>query len=425
MKRQQRDQRMMQKNWVLRRKTMKLTRRNFMRLFGLGFPIAITKKAVSKSLSLALMEENQGHRKDTWIELNLQNLAWNLEKVRSRARVPIMAVIKANAYGHGLVEVGRFLDTKGIDSLMVCKLHEAVELRESGVKCPILNFGPLFPEDAGILARYDISQSIFTDEIRLLSQNATKLGKSVNVHIHIDTGMGRMGLPYYEALHYVEDVAELKGIRLQGISTTLTEDTEFDKVQMKRFLSLCQKAEEKGIRLGLKHAHSSAGFFTSESSYLDMVRPGILLYGYYPSEKTQKEDLLSLKPVLQLKSRVAAIKHLRPGDSVSYHRIYRASQKEKIAVIPVGYSDGYPFRVAGKGSVLLKGKRFPIIGAITANHLEVRLHLDSQVSVGDEAVLIGSQENEKIFAEEVALWADVSTYKILISLNPLLPRIQS
>lgn len=234
-----------------------------------------------------------------------------------------------------------------------------------------------------------------------------------------------MGIPYYEAFPYVEEVAELKGLNLQGISTTLTEDTEFDKVQMKRFLSLCQRAEEKGIRLGLKHAFSSAGLFTSDSSYLDIVRPGILLYGYYPSEKTQQEDLLSLKPVLQLKSRVAAVKHLRPGDSVSYHRVYRASQKEKIAVIPTGYSDGYPSWVVGKGSVLIKGERFPIIGAITANHLEVRLHLDSQVSLGDEAVLIGSQEKEKIFAEELALWSDVSTYKILISLNPLLPRIQS
>jgi alanine racemase len=371
------------------------------------------------------MKENQGPRKDLWIELNLQNMAWNLEKVRSRARVAVMAVIKANAYGHGLVEVGHFLDTQGIDSLMVCKLHEAIELREAGVKCPILNFGPLFPEDVGILTKLDISQSIFTDEIRLLSQNAAKLGKSVNVHIHVDTGMGRMGIPYYEASHYVEEVAELKSIRIQGMSTTLTEDAEFDKIQMKRFLSLTKKAEEKGIRLGLKHAYSSAGFFTSESSYLDMVRPGILLYGYYPSEKTQEENLFSLKPVLQLKSRVASVKHLRPGDSVSYHRIYRATQKEKIAVIPVGYADGYPFSVVGKGSVLIKGQRFPIIGAITANHLEVRLHLDSQVSVGDEAVLLGSQENEKIFAEELARWADVSTYKILINLNPLLPKIQS
>jgi len=404
---------------------MKLTRRGFMNILGLSIPIALTKRSVSRTLSYPLIKENQGPRKDTWIELNLQNMAWNLEKVRSRARVAVMAVIKANAYGHGLVEVGRFLDNQGIDALMVCKLQEAIELREAGVKCPILNFGPLFPEDAGILTKLDISQSVFTDEIYLLSQNATKLGKSVHVHIHIDTGMGRMGIPYYEALPYVEKVAELNAIHIQGMSTTLTEDAEFDKIQMERFLSLCKKAEEKGIRLGLKHAHSSAGFFTSESFYLDMVRPGILLYGYYPSEKTQEENLLSLKPVLQLKSRVASVKHLRPGDSVSYHRVYRASQKEKISVIPVGYSDGYPFRAAGKGSILIKGQIFPIIGAITANHLEVRLHLDSQVVVGDEAVLLGSQENEKIFAEELARWADVSTYKILINLNPLLPKIQS
>jgi alanine racemase len=154
-----------------------------------------------------------------------------------------------------------------------------------------------------------------------------------------------------------------------------------------------------------------------------MVRPGILLYGYYPSEKTQEEDLFSLKPVLQFKSRVAAVKYLRPGDSVSYHRVYQATRREKIAVLPVGYSDGYPSKAVQKGSVLINGQRFPIIGSITANHLEVRLDLDSQVDVGDEAVLLGSQGNEKLCADELARWIDVSTYKILLGLNPLIPKI--
>ncbi len=402
---------------------MKFTRRDFFRLAGLSIPLSFAKKAASNSRLFPLLNENQAPSRDTWIELNLQNAAWNLEKVRERARVPIMAVIKANAYGHGLEEMGRFLDSKGIDALMVCKLHEAIRLREAGVKCPILNFGPLFSQDTGLLIEYHISQSVFTEEIRLLSQNAEKRGKQVKVHIHIDTGMGRMGIPCHKALPYLEKAAAFKGIRIQGVSTTLTEDPEFDKVQMDRFLSLCRDAKGKGIRLGLKHAASSAGICASGSFYLDMVRPGILLYGYYPSEKTQEEDLLSLKPVLQFKSRVASVKYLQPGDSVSYHRAYRAAQREKIAVLPVGYSDGFPFRAVGKGSVLINGQRFPIIGSITANHLEARLQLDSQASVGDEAVLLGSQENEKIFADELARWVDVSTYKILLGLSPLLPKI--
>lgn len=360
---------------------------------------------------------------DTWIELNLENMAWNLEKIKKQVRVPVMAVIKANGYGHGLVEVARFLDGSGIDALMVCRLSEAVRLREAGVKCPILNFGPLFPEKAATLASYDISQSIFTDQVQTLSKNAQKSSKKIKVHIHIDTGMGRMGIPYHEALPYLIKTEALEGLCVEGISTTLTEDPEFDKVQMKRFLSLCTQAKKNGIRLGLKHAASSAGIFQEESFFLDMIRPGIVLYGYYPNQKTQQEDRFSLKPVLQLKSRVAAVKNLRPGDSVSYHRAYTAKVKEKMAVIPVGYSDGYPSQAVGKGSVLIREQRFSLIGDITANHLEVRLPLDSPVSIGDEVVLIGTQGKEKILADEAAGWTTVSTYKILLRLNPLLTRI--
>jgi alanine racemase len=153
-----------------------------------------------------------------------------------------------------------------------------------------------------------------------------------------------------------------------------------------------------------------------------MVRPGIALYGYYPSEKTQKEDRLGLKPVLLLKSRVVDVKTLQSGDSASYHRKYMARKKEKIAIIPVGYSDGYPHNIVGKAFVLIKGKRLPLIAAVTANHCAALLEKNSTVSPGDEVVLLGSQGKEKITADEVASWAEVSAYKILIGLNPLLPR---
>ena len=402
---------------------MQHSRREFLLASSLGIPSFFTK---GKSFNVPFFEQKEKDKEptqDTWIELNLPNMAWNLKKIKQHIRVPVMAVIKANAYGHGLLEVGRFLDKSGIDALMVCKLSEAIQLRESGVKCPILNFGPLYTEDADLLAKHGISQSIFTDDVQILSQKAQKAGKKIKVHIHIDTGMGRMGIPHHKTKAYIEKVAALDGIVIKGISTTLTEDPEFDKVQMKRFLSLCQKSEKKGIRTGLKHAYSSAGIFTAGPSYLDMVRPGILLYGYYPNKKTQMEDRLSLKPVLQLKSRVAAVKILRPGDSVSYHRAYTAKTKEKMAVIPVGYSDGYPLRIVGKGWVLIKGQKYPLIGDITANHLEIKLDLDSPISVGDEAILLGSQGQEEIRANHLSEWEGISTYKILLRLNPLLPRI--
>jgi alanine racemase len=153
-----------------------------------------------------------------------------------------------------------------------------------------------------------------------------------------------------------------------------------------------------------------------------MVRPGILLYGYYPNQKTQKENRLDLRPILQLKSRVVSVKTLRPGDSVSYHRAYKAKTTEKMAVIPVGYSDGYPIHAVGKGWVLIRGQKHPLIGDITANHMEVRIPMDSCVSLGDEVVLLGSQGQKNIPADRWAEWEDISTYKILLRLNPLLPR---
>ena len=403
--------------------TMQLSRRQFLLASGLGIPTYFNKGKTQNLPAAAQLKKEQKPILDTWIELDLQNMAWNLNKIKQRVQVPVMAVIKANAYGHGLLEVGRFLDKSGIDALMVCKLSEALQLRESGVKCPILNFGPLFTEDAALIAKHGISQSVFTDDVQILNKKALKEGNKIEVHIHIDTGMGRMGIPHQKAEAYIEKVAAFDGIAIKGISTTLTEDPEFDKVQMNRFLSLCQKSKQKGIRTGLKHACSSAGLFTAGTSYLDMIRPGILLYGYYPNQKTQKEDRLSLRPTLQLKSRVAAVKTLRPGDSVSYHRAYTAKTTEKMAVIPVGYSDGYPFHAVGKGWVLIRGQKHPLIGDITANHLEVRLPVDSPISLGDEVVLLGSQGQNKIPADRLAEWEGISTYKILLRLNPLLPRI--
>jgi len=360
---------------------------------------------------------------DPWVELDLKNMTWNLNQIRTITRAKVMAVIKANAYGHGLVEAGKHLEKAGVDFLMVGKLDEALLLRKNGVSVPILNFGPYSSGECEEIIGNTISQSVFDEKARSLSEAGLKLGKKARVHIHMDTGMGRMGIQHRDALPYIQEVSKLKGLTIEGISTTLTEDDDFDREQLDRFLSLCQEAEKEGISLGLKHAASSDGLLDLSSSHLDMVRPGITVYGYYPSEKTRKEDRLALRPVLQLKSRVVAVKTLLPGDSVSYHRIYTARKRERIAIVPVGYSDGYPPSVIGKASVLIRERRYPLIAAVTANHCTVLLEEDSSVSPGDEVVLFGSQGKEKITAAELAGWANVSAYKILIALNPLLPRI--
>ncbi len=401
-----------------------MTRRNFLLFSGASSASLLVHNMKYKLEPLKSQPKNIVQPGgEPWIELNLENMTWNLAQIRKIAKVPVMAVVKANAYGHGLAEIGKHLEKIGIDYLMVGKIEEAILLRGNGLSSPILNFGPFSAEYSEKIIRNNISQSVFTEEVKELNAAALKLEKKAKVQINIDTGMGRMGISYRDALPYIELVSSLKGISVEGISTTLTEDDNYDKEQISRFLSLCQEAEKRGISCGLRHAASSDGILDLPSSHLDMVRPGITLYGYYPSEKTLKEDRLGLKPVLQLKARVAAVKTLLPGDSISYHRKYRAEKKEKIAVIPLGYSDGYPHNVVDKAFVLIRGKKFPLVAAVTANHCIAILGEDSQVSVKDEVVFVGTQGKERITADDVASWAGVSNYRMLIGLNPLLPRV--
>ncbi|MBD3413295.1 MAG: alanine racemase [Candidatus Aminicenantes bacterium] len=396
---------------------MKLNRRDFMIFSGLSI--------ASKNLYFKTNSKPERPVPESWIELNPTNIEWNLKKIKQKVKKPVMGVIKANAYGHGLVEFGKHLDRLGIDALMVCKLQEAVRLRESGINCPIYNFGPLVPENTPILLRHNISQFLHAGDFKAMSRKAEKRGAPINVHIHLDTGMHRMGLSHKEAISVLKQASLLKGLSISGLSTTLSEDKPFDKVQLKRLQSLYEESQNLGIPIKTRHAASSAGLFESKSYYLDMVRPGITLYGCYPNQETRKQDPLSLRPVLEFKSRVVDVKTINPGESVSYHRAYKAQKRETIAVIPVGYSDGYPPSVSQNSKVLIKGKKYPIINTVTANHMEALVSSDSPVSPGDEVTLIGSEGSrgsEKITADDVAQWAGISNYKVLIGLNPLVPR---
>lgn len=402
---------------------MKINRRNFLSFAGVSSAAFLSGRMDFNRPHPGSNYQNSSYD-DVWIELKLENMGWNLEQIRKFVKVPIMAVIKCNGYGHGLVEVGRYLDQKKIDALMVVSLPEALKLREAGVSCPIHNFGPLHEDAAEILINKNISQSIFTEKAQKLNAAALRIGKRIDVHIHVDTGMARMGIPYYEALPYIKKVAGWKGLRIKGISTAMSEDNELDKEQIKRFEILCKHAESEGISLGIKHAVSTTGIFSQRSSYLDMVRPGLLFFGYYPSQEVrEKFKEITLKPVLQLKSRVAVVRNLRPGDPVSYNKSYVAKTREKIAVIPVGYSNGYPYNAQGKTFVLINGERCPVVAYMSANHMEVLLKPDSNVSLEDEVVLLGTQGKEEITADDIAEWTGVSSYKVMIWLNPLMPRI--
>ena len=402
---------------------MKTNRRHFIQFLGLG-PLALLRSEKTKVQGKKPTPATTPSfpQSSLWIDLNLTFMEWNLNQLRNLLKAPIMAVIKANAYGHGLTEVGRHLDTNGIDSLMVGNFQEAVQLREAGISCSIHQFGPISSIDLDWTVENNVSQSVFTDEISVLNASALRLSRKTKVHIHIDTGMGRMGIPYHQAHPYIEKAAALPGVEIAGISTTLTEDPDFDLIQLQRLLEICDTWEKKGVSLGVRHAASSAAVLDMPAAHLDMIRPGIILYGHYPSDKAHAAKKINLKPVLELKCRVAAVKELHPGDSVSYHRAYVAPKRQSIAVLPVGYSDGYPTTAVDRGGVLIGGEFHPLIAGITANHMQVLLSNGVQAKVGDEAVLIGRQGKSEISALDIAHWSGQSVYKILLSLNPSLPR---
>jgi alanine racemase len=401
----------------------KLNRREFLKQTG-TMPFCATFWTNSKGTAPMATVSPKCAYVDPWLEINLDNIAWNLSQIRKKVHPrPVMAVIKANGYGHGLVEVAKFLEKQHIHFLAVGKLQEAFELREKGIRTSILNFGPFSPGESKLIAAKNISQSVYTDDIAALSEAACQLKRKANVHIKVDTGLGRVGIPYYLAVPYIKKVASLPNIIIEGIFTTFTEDEEFDKKQLQRFLQVCDSAKKKGIHVGIKHAVSSAGILSFAQAYLDMVRPGITIYGHYPSVKEFQERKIDLKPAMALKARVIHVKNLRPGESVSYHRKFIAKNDTPVATLPVGYSDGYPYQVAGKAEAIIHGRRWPLIAAVTANHSTLNITGADKLNIGEEAVLIGRQGGCEVTAEEIAAWANTSVYKIVIGMNPLLPRI--
>ncbi|UCG27655.1 MAG: alanine racemase [Bacteroidales bacterium] len=402
-----------------------MNRRNFFRAMAAS-PL-VMKSLNSLSVANKPVKEHitgRGQTADPWLEVNMDNIAWNTAQIKQRVgNRPVMAVIKANAYGHGLLEMARYLEKQNVDALAVGKTAEALILRENGIRIPLLNFGPYSREEAKRIVALKIIQSVYNDNFIWLAEAAQTEDKTAPVHIKIDTGLGRVGVPYYRALPLIEKIADTKGIRIDGIFTPFTEDQEFDRVQLSRFLEVCESAKNKGIETGIRHAASSAGMISFPESYLDMVRPGIAIYGQYPSTRAFEEREIDLKPAMSLKSRIVYLKMLRKGDSISYHRSYTALKETLVATIPTGYSDGYPYQAGDKGDVLIRGKRCPVIGLVTANHFTVDVSGLERVDMYDEVVMFGQQGNREITVEEVASRAGTSVYKILIGMNPLLPKI--
>lgn len=359
---------------------------------------------------------------DPWIEISAANLRHNVDEVaRLVAPRPILAVIKNNGYGLGVVNVARLLEpAAAVSGFAVVKLVEAVALREAGVRKPVLLMGPF--DEAGLkeaVAR-DIMPMVYTPVGGLLDRVAGRRGRPIPLHVCVDTGIGRVGVPHSQAAPLIRDLAARRSVRLEGVMMTFTEDPSFDREQLARFQSLCASLQGEGVPVGKRHAASSFGLFQHPDAFLDMVRPGMALYGMYPEPEFRRAGLLDLRPAVSLKARVIYVKQLRAGESAGYNRAYVAQRDVWVATLPVGHADGLPRVAARGGRVRIGGTLYPLIASVSASHSIIEIGPEPRVAVADVATLFDAEEGSR--PEDLAAACGSSVYDLTMHLNPLLPR---
>lgn len=358
---------------------------------------------------------------DPWVEVHAGHFRANAAAVYKRAGVPILGVIKNNGYGAGVVNAARALEPVDVvRGFAVVKLHEALALREAGVRKPILLMGPADAGDLAEIARRDITFMVYTPIVPALERAAAGSGRTLAVHVCVDTGLGRVGVPHGEARDLIRDVARARGVRLAGVMMTFAEDEAFDREQLRRFRALAAELRDARISSGVLHAASSYTLFQHEDAFLDTVRPGMALYGIYPEPKFRTMGVMNLVPALALKARVAYVKRLQPGDSAGYNRAYVARRPVWIATLPVGHADGLPRAAANGGRVRIGKALYPIVASVSASHTIVEIGDERRVEIGDEATLFDWTDGSR--PEDLGAACGASVYDLTMHLNPLLPR---
>lgn len=373
--------------------------------------------------------ENEKKRYDrTYAQIDLGAVRHNImvERARIGADVKIMAVIKANAYGHGDIEVAEALDGL-VDAYGVAIPEEALRLRKNGVKKMILVLGYSGSDWFEELIHEDISQTVYSYPMaKQLSDTASNIGKTAKIHIKIDTGMSRIGfMPVKDNIDVIRAISELPGIWIEGAFTHFAradeETSEAAREPFEKFMIFLQELENRGIHIPIKHAANSASIIQFPESRLDMVRSGITTYGLYPSEKVSK-DIMHIIPALQWKSQVSFVKRIHPGTSVGYGGTFTASRETMVATIPVGYADGVKRDLSGKGHVLIRGQYAPIIGKICMDQFMVDVTEIQGVSEGDTVTLIGTDGEYQISVEEVAALSHSFNYEYVCGISQRVPR---
>ena len=366
----------------------------------------------------------------TWVEIDLDALVGNIREVRARTGddLSVLLVVKADAYGHGAVEVARVAVRNGIDMLGVATLHEGIELRQAGVDAPILILSPPMESETAAIVEYDLSCTIPSLAMaRALSRACVDRAKRATVHVEVDTGMGRSGVLLEEAVPFVTAVGRLPELHLEGVFThfpSSDDDSAFTTEQIECFRSLLSTLERKGIDPPLRHAANSGAVLSVGGSLeqpLNMVRPGLMVYGLSPGGGCSEGA--ALRPVMSFKSRIAQVRELPAGHPVSYGRTYVAPRDMRVAVVPVGYGHGYSWRLSNLGQVLIRGTRAPIVGRVTMDVTMVDLDGIPEACVGDEVVLFGRQGEAEITVDEVAKIEGSINYEVICGIGKRVTRV--
>ena len=355
----------------------------------------------------------------THVSVDLDQLVSNYRNIRDYCGCAVMPIIKADAYGHGIVAVAERLEKEDCPYFGVAYLEEALLLREEGIQTPILVMGGILGEQIPLYIEHDITLTASSiDKLNAIEQTAKEMQKRAKVHLKIDTGMGRIGMQEWSAHKLLEVVGQCSNSIVEGIFSHLanadTTDLEHTKTQLQRFEKVLQTAEELGLDIPIVHVANSGATLQLKESHKHMVRTGLLLYGVYPDPSIPKSILV--KPVLTWTSRVVYFKVIPPNRPIGYGSKWVSSTQTRIVTIPVGYGDGYHRRMTGRAEVLIRGKRYPVVGSICMDQIMVNIGWD-EVFNGEEVVLLGSQEGETIAVEELANWAETISYEILTSIN--------
>ncbi|MFH1542056.1 MAG: alanine racemase [bacterium] len=359
---------------------------------------------------------------NTYTVIDLEAIKHNIGAIKKllAPNVLFMAVVKANAYGHGSVAVARAAVEAGANYLAVANLKEALELREAGIISPILILTESPTSVLDEIIQYDLTQTIYSvTEAQTLSEEAKKRGKTAKVHVKVDTGMGRVGVMPSEAVAFITKISSLPNIELEGLFTHFAkaedENDGYTKEQFELFKQVLVKADQ----IRLKHSANSAAVLFHPETHLDMVRVGLMMYGLYPGNGRNK---IELQPALSFRSRVTYLKTVPAGKAVSYGATYVTPKETTIVTIPVGYADGFSRRLSNRGQVIIQGKRYPVVGRVTMDLTMVDVGMD-KINVGDEVVLIGEQKGQLISADEIAKLEDSISYEVICGIGKRVPRI--